>query len=108
MSDSQVVRLAAASCLSASMIAGLELVAQGPVDDCALLINLGDRRKATLKALERRGLVRWCPYGGKARDGHWRITADGRSALDEIDSDRARLEHQAKVDEVVRSWRESS
>jgi hypothetical protein len=47
-------------------------------------LELGASRKRTLKALERRGFARWCPYGGMKKQGHWRITAEGELEAKQI------------------------
>jgi hypothetical protein len=51
--------------------------ANGRVDDCAAVVAIGPARVRTLDALERKGLVRYFPYGGRGV-GVWGLTQLGR------------------------------
>jgi hypothetical protein len=52
--------------------------ANGRVDDCEARVAIGPQRVRVLEALERKGLVRYYPYGGPDRDGVWGLTQLGR------------------------------
>jgi hypothetical protein len=51
--------------------------ANGRVDDCEAVVAIGPARVRTLESLERRGLVRYYPYGGHGT-GVWGLTQLGR------------------------------
>lgn len=51
----------------------------GPADHVAVLCR--GQKVVTFRALERRGFVRYFPYGGPKRQGVWRITREGQVEL---------------------------
>lgn len=53
-------------------------MAGGRIDDIGALVAFGGSRQRTLASLERKGLVRYYPYGGETRQGVWGLTALGR------------------------------
>lgn len=60
--------------LSATMAATLEYLQQNDGWNAVPYEN------GTMKALQRRGLVVWCPYGKRdGMTGIWKLTKDGKS-----------------------------
>jgi hypothetical protein len=50
----------------------------GRIDDIGALVAFGASRQRTLASLERKGLVRYYPYGGEDHQGVWGLTPLGR------------------------------
>lgn len=93
--------------LSDQQGAALRYLQPSALDDAGALVYFGPQRKRVLLALERRGLVRFCPYGGEQRQGIWKITRAGRDWLEDEAARVIANEHRARTDAAVESWRQS-
>lgn len=71
--------------MSPAQIAALDALedygGRGGLNSAGALVYIGKHFRRTLRALERGGFVRYFPYGADGY-GAWRITGDGRRALE--------------------------